>query len=140
MIRMNADRGGEGLSPIGIDYRLKHRVAIIRCGRLPTRSSALHDPLTDEVQNFRRDRLADLSVFVRQARLAMLEQMVKPGELLDGNCLVSVKGQSLLDDGEICRGGYLHIFTSLYGEHGALHAGKHWDWVVAQEVAHPRCS
>ena len=70
----------------------------------------------------------------------MLEHMVKPGELLDGNCLVPVKGQSLLDDGKICRGGYLHIFTSLYGEHGTLHAGKHGGWVIAQEVTHPRCS
>ena len=73
MIRMNADRGGEGLSPIGISYRLKRRTAIIRCRRLPVRSSALHDPLTDKLQHFRRDRLADLSVFVRQTRLAMLE-------------------------------------------------------------------
>ena len=73
MIRMNADRGGEGLSPIGISYRLKRRATIIQCGRLPTQSSALHDPLTDELQHFRRDRLADLSVFVWQTRLAMLE-------------------------------------------------------------------
>ena len=30
MIRMNADRGGEGLSPTGISYRQKRRVAIIQ--------------------------------------------------------------------------------------------------------------